>query len=142
MISFDVVSLFTNVPLEKTIDLILRKVYDEKLIKTMINRYQLKSLLLLCTKHVHFTFNDQIYQQCDGVAMGSPLGPLFANIYMCELENKIIPQLNNYMNNWTRYVDDTLAFIKPDKINEVKQLLNSFDNKIQFMHELEKENEI
>ena len=51
--------------------------------------------------------------------MGSPLGPLFANIYMCELENKIIPQLNNYMNNWTRYVDDTLAFIKPDKINEV-----------------------
>ena len=57
MISFDVVSLFTNVPLEKTINLILREVYDEKLIKTRIKRYQLKSLLNLCTKDVHFTFN-------------------------------------------------------------------------------------
>ena len=49
------------------------------------------------------------------------LWDLCLQTFMCELENKIIPQLNNYINNWTRYVDDTLAFINPDKINEVKQ---------------------
>ena len=67
MISFDVVSLFTNVPLEKTIDIIIKKVYKEKLIKTKIKANKLRALLLLCTKEGHFTFNDEIYQQVDGV---------------------------------------------------------------------------
>ena len=49
MISFDVVNLFTNVPLNKTIDLILRKVYTQQLIETKIKKHQLKALLLLCT---------------------------------------------------------------------------------------------
>ena len=35
----------------------------------------MKEMLLLCTKHVHFLIEDEIYQQTDGVAMGSPLGP-------------------------------------------------------------------
>ena len=69
-------SLFTNVPLEFTIDVILRKVYDEKLVDVKIPRKEMKELLLLCTKSVHFTFNGDIYQQLDGVAMGSPLGPV------------------------------------------------------------------
>ena len=83
MISFDVVSLFTNVPLEKTIDIILKKIYKEKLIKTKIKADKLKELLILCTKEGHFTFNNEIYIQIDGVMMGSPLGSLIANIYIC-----------------------------------------------------------
>ena len=90
MISFDVVNLFTNVPLNHTIDLILRKVYDEKLISTKIKRENMRELLLLCTQEVPFTFNGETYMQVDGVMMGSPLGPLFANIFMCDLENKLI----------------------------------------------------
>ena len=109
MISFDVVSLFTNVPLEKTIDIILRKVYREKLIKTKIKREDLKKLLYLCTKEGHFTFNGETYIQTDGVMMGSPLGSLIANIFMCELENNLVPTMNNELEEWTRYVDDTFA---------------------------------
>ena len=45
----------------------------------------MKELLLLCTKHVHFTFNEDIYIQLDGVAMRSPSGPLLANVFMCSL---------------------------------------------------------
>ena len=60
MISFDVVSLFTDVPLNKTIEIILRKVYDGKLIKTNIKRDNMKELLILCTKGVPFVFNDRI----------------------------------------------------------------------------------
>ena len=72
MILFDVVSLFTNDPLNRTIDIILQKVYDEKLIRTKIKREDMKELLLLCTQGVPFTFNSETYLQIDGVMMGSP----------------------------------------------------------------------
>lgn len=58
IVSFDVTSLFTNVPLEYTIDIILRRIYDEKEIRTNIPKKDMKTLLLLCTKNVHFSFND------------------------------------------------------------------------------------
>ena len=137
MISFDVVSLFTNVPLEKTIDIILKKIYRDKLIKTKIKRADMKKLLYLCTKEGHFTFNDEVYMQTDGVMMGSPLGSLIANIFMCELENHLVPTLGNVLEGWTRYVDDTFAFIEPDATQDVLQKLNSYDPKIQFTFETE-----
>ena len=42
----------------------------------------MKEMLILCTKNVHFTFNEEVYKQKDGVAMGSPLGLVFADIFM------------------------------------------------------------
>ena len=137
MISFDVVSLFTNVPLQRTIDIILHKVYTEKKIKTKIPRSKMKELLLLCTQEVPFTFNGESYMQVDGVMMGSPLGALFANIFMCELENTIIPELGNTIKSWTRYVDDTFAYIKPEKVEEITMKLNEFHQNIKFTSELE-----
>ena len=60
MISFDVKSLFTNAPLEETIDIILNKIYDEKKIETNIPGNIMKDLLYLCTKHVHFTYGEKL----------------------------------------------------------------------------------
>ncbi len=139
MISFDVVSLFTNVPLEKTIDIIINKVYKEKRIKTKIKANKLRALLYLCTKEGHFTFNDEIYVQIDGVMMGSPLGSLIANIFMCELETSIIPKMMDKIKLWTRYVDDTFAFVKPTEIESIHRQLNAYDQHIQFTYESEKE---
>ena len=85
-ISFDVKSLFTNVPLDYTINIILRRIYDDNELYTNISKKEMKELLLLCTKNTHFTFNNEIYQQCDGVAMGPPLGPVITGIFMVELE--------------------------------------------------------
>ena len=50
----------------------------------------MKKLLTLCTKNVHFSFNNEIYVQIDGVAMGSPLGLVIENIFMVELENTLV----------------------------------------------------
>ena len=61
MISLDVKSLFTNVPLNETIDIILTKVYDKNKIDTKIPKSKLKELMYLCTKHVHFKFTNEIY---------------------------------------------------------------------------------
>ena len=60
---------------------------------TLLIKKEMKELLLLYTKNVHFTFNGQIYIQIDGVAMGSPLAPLLADIFMIELERSLIPDL-------------------------------------------------
>ena len=73
MVSFDVVSLFTNIPLDETIDVIIRHIYDKKEINTDIPKKEMRELLYLCTKNAHFTLNSKTYLQVDGVAMGSLL---------------------------------------------------------------------
>ena len=71
IVSFDVKSLFTNVPLDWKIDIILKKICDKHELQTSIIRSEMKELLISCTKNV-FTFDNVIKVQNDGVAMGSP----------------------------------------------------------------------
>ena len=112
MVSFDVKSLFTNVPLDRTINIILKRIYDQAELQTFLTRSELKEMLLLCTKKVHFTFNGKTYIQTDGVAMGSPLGPVLADIFMVEFEKSLLPELTSYISYWKRHVDDTICFKK------------------------------
>ena len=126
MISFDVKNLFTNMLLHQTIEILLSKVYQEKKIKTSIPKNILRELLYLCTKEVHFMFNDEIYIQSDGVAMGSPLGPLLANIFMMSLEEEVITKLMPYLCNWKRCVDDTYAYVNSDKVDFILRKLTSY----------------
>ena len=114
LVSFDVVSLFTNVPLDFTINLILDKVYREKAIRTKLEREELKKLLEICTKEMHFSFNGAIYKQINGVAMGSPLGPILANIFVGYHEKSLLSINNNKPLAYYRYVNDVFA-IFPSK---------------------------
>ena len=102
MISFYVNSLFMNVPLEYTIDLILKRIYDNGELSADITRSEMKEMLTLCTKNVHFTFNGDIYLQTDGVAMGSPLGPVLAGIFMVHLERSLVHILKEQLSFWKR----------------------------------------
>ena len=111
--SFGVKNLFTNVPLDNSIDFILKKVYDEKKIQTIIPKRVLKELPYLSIKQLHFTLNNNIYIQCGGVSMCCPLGPLLANIFMTTLEEDLIPTLKSCFCNWKQYVDDTHAYVEP-----------------------------
>ena len=135
-VSFDVKSLFTNVPLETTIDIILRRISTNHELTTSLTKKEVKELLLLCTKNVHFTFNVQIYVQVDGVTMGSPLAPLLADIFIIELERSLIPNLRK-IKFWRRYVDDTICFVKIGSIEYIRSVLNSFHKNIQFTYEVE-----
>ena len=86
----------------------------------------MRELLYLCTKNAHFTFNIKTYLQVDGVAMGLPLGPVLANIFMVELKRNKIPTLSNDILLWKRYVDDTICFIKLTFINKVLEISTIF----------------
>ena len=118
MVSFDVKPLFTNVPLEYTIGLVLERIYNKGELVTDITRSEMKEMLS-CMKNVHFSYNHDIYIQSDGVAMGSPLRPVLEEIFMVNLERSSVPQLNVYFNFWRRYVDDTITFVKIGSVEYV-----------------------
>ena len=79
-----------------------------------MTKSEIKELLNLCTKSVHFAFHGNIYVQNDDVAMGSALGLVLANIFMVELERLVIPNLMDKMKCWARYINDAFCFIKTD----------------------------
>ena len=97
----------------------------------------MKNLLSLCTKNVHFTFGNNIYQQKDGVAMGFPLGSVLAGFFMVHLERTLMPELEKFMTPWKIYVDDTITYIKPDFITNVIDIFSKFHQNIKFTYEVE-----
>ena len=110
MCSFDIVSLFTNVPLHETIDICMNSLYRDdmvELIYTAIREDSLRKLLLMVTSGVEFSFDNIMYQQTDGVAMGSPLGPVLANIFVGYCES-LIPDAW-WPSLYCRFVDDSFA---------------------------------
>ena len=123
--SMDVESLFTNVPVDETIRLILEKVYhDDSTPKLEIPEEALKSLLEICTKRAPFiTHRGHMYTQIDGVAMGSPLGVLFANFYMGSVEERVFSS-SPPPPTYCRYVDDTFVALREDA--DIQDLIARF----------------
>jgi len=93
LVSYDVTSLFTNVPLDATIQILADKAFSDdwfnKTHELNLSRDQVIELLNAASKNQLFQYNGNLYEQTDGVAMGSPLGPLFANVFMCSIEDKL-----------------------------------------------------
>ena len=135
-------SLFTTVPLEETIKIIIKRIYDKNEIDTSIPKQEMKELLYLCTKSAHFTLNSKTYKLIDGVAMGFPLRPVLAKIFIVELKQNIIPTLSKDISLWKRYVDGTIYFGNSNRISHVLESLNSFQSNIKFTIGTEKENKI
>ena len=82
MASLDVDSLFTNIPLDETIDICVDNLYKDNENPPNIPKYDFRHLLNIATKESFFMFNNKYYKKVDGVAMGTPLGPALANIFM------------------------------------------------------------
>ncbi|XP_076041904.1 uncharacterized protein LOC143025781 [Oratosquilla oratoria] len=82
--SLDVEKLFTHIPIDRTINYIIDRVYhNDSTPNIAIPESTLRGMLMCCTKEVPFTCpRGEKYQQVDGVAMGSPLGVQFASFYM------------------------------------------------------------
>ena len=78
IVSCDVTSLSTDIPLQETIGIAVNLIFNYNP-NLNITR---KELFLFATSQTHFTFNSTFYNTIDGVAMGSPLAPVFANIFM------------------------------------------------------------
>lgn len=138
MVSFDIKSLFTSVPLRETIDIIISTIRDNNLDVGGINLETLRSLLELCTHDMQFVFDGQFYRQIDGVSMGSCLGPIFAEIFMSYLESRVSSQIDSVCKFFIRYVDDCFALLNSDlSEQQLLDTLNSMHPSIKYTVEVE-----
>ena len=121
-------------PLRKTVNIILDRVYDQKLIKTTLLKKVLKKLILDTCQKTAFTINNIIHERKDGLSMGALLGPVLANIIMTECEKVIVANLvkEGTRKFYVRYVDDTLLLVKRQYIDKVLQAFNGFDKNLKF----------
>ena len=143
MVSFDVQSLFTNVPLARTVDICMDRLYRSSLTPPSLPEDVLRELINLCVANNTFIFDGKIYQQHDGVAMGSSLGPILANIWMCYLEEEYFIKSNLYPEFYRRYVDDTFCiFNSKESADLFLEFLNSIDDSTKFDVEYEHENKL
>ena len=133
-VSFDVKSLFTNVPLKKTINIILDRVYNKNLINTSLKKRTLKKLLLDCCTKTAFSINGQLLKQTDSVAMESLLGPTLASIIMTAFEDEIVGKLidSDVIKFYVRHVDGTLIVAKSSDFKTILETFKTFHPQIQF----------
>ena len=124
MCPFDVSSLFTNVPLNETIKICSEALYDQSDYQTLIPKDVFVELMKSATSSVGFSFNNTMYKQIEGVAMGSPLGPVLANIFVGYYEEKLFSQTQKPP-IYFKYVDDTFVIFNHEA--EADEFLNKLN---------------
>ena len=87
--SYDVSALFTSVPIDPGLN-VIKDLLDKETPKerTVMEVGDIILLLEFCLKNTYFSFQGQFYEQVEGAAMGSPVSPIVANLYMEHLEQK------------------------------------------------------
>ncbi|XP_072028484.1 uncharacterized protein [Amphiura filiformis] len=146
--SHDVVSLFTNTPIEKSLNVIKDRLEKDTQLNTRTNLTpdDILQLLQFVLTTTYFSFRGSIYRQVFGAAMGSPVSSIVANLFMEWLEQEAITTapLDCKPKLWRRYVDDILEIINKDSTQKLTDHLNTTDQSgnIKFTYEEEKEGQI
>ena len=140
MASLDVDSLFTNVPLNETLDICLNKLKNNNVKIENLTYAQIREMLDIATKTSTILFNNKFYSQTDGVAMGSPLGPTLANAFLCSQESNWLDECPVDFKPifYKRYVDDIFVlFNSRDHLLPFVDYLNKKHANINFTYEQE-----
>ncbi|XP_062716395.1 uncharacterized protein LOC134291940 [Aedes albopictus] len=141
VVSFDVISLFTNIPKELVIQGIFRN-WEKIKRHTQINLDLFQELVAFCLDTSYFMFRAQVYHQQFGTAMGSPLSPILADMVLDELIDTVVQRLDYVINFLKKYVDDFFLVLPRDKVDYTLQVFNSYNEHLQFTVEVENENKL
>ncbi|XP_054715271.1 uncharacterized protein LOC129224748 [Uloborus diversus] len=133
LVSFDVVSLFTRVPIKEAMEKV-REIFSP----------DIADLFQHVLTTTYFQWNNDIYEQIDGVAMGSPLSPVIANFYMEKFEEVALSTAEKQPTCWLRYVDDTFVIWShgKDELHRFLIHINSQHENIQFTMETENDGKL
>lgn len=93
IVSFDEVSLYKNIPINKAIEVV-----------KCITNPNIAKLVEICLTSTSFNFDGEFYKQTCDVAMGSPLPPAVANFFIEDLESKALASVKFKPKLWKRFV--------------------------------------
>jgi hypothetical protein len=141
--SFEVVSLFTNVPVDEALQAIRNKLTNDNSLAELPNLKveAIMELLNVCLRTTYFQVDDRFYQ---GTAMRSSLSPIISNIYMEHFEKLALDSAQHKAPLWLRYVDDTFV-IWPhgaDGLQDFLRHLNNLRSSFHFTMKIESEGAI
>ena len=134
IMSYDVSALFTSIPIEPAINIIEQQLKEDKDLHSRTNMkiHHIISLLRFCLNNSYFSFQGRFYQQTEEAAMGSPISPIVANLFMEDLEVQATRTSLTPPSLWKRFVDDTFTIIKNEDRSSFLQHLNSIHQNIKF----------
>ena len=144
MVSFDVTSLYTNIPIIDTINVIKDYIHsdDQFATKTAIPQDKFVDLVNLVLTTTWNTSNSQFYQQTDGVAMGGPASSTTAEIYMQAHTSTAISTAIHPPKVWERFVDDVYSIVKRAHLENFFRHINNLHQNIKFTMEEESNGEL
>ena len=144
MASFDVTSLFTNVPTDEILTMLKDRLEArvESCAEFCLPVDTIMECVKLCLDSTYFSFNGRLYQQQFGCPMGSPLSPLLCSMFMEEFYTSYVTQMDTQPHIWKRYVDDVFIFwtLGEDSFKLFFEELNRGHPSIKFTYEVESNN--
>lgn len=139
LISLDVVSLFTNIPLPLILKIIEQKWHNiEKF--TKLTKGNFLKLINFIFDNTYFSFNNKFYKQIFGTPMGSPISTILTTMVLDHLLDHVIPTLPFQLPFIFKYVDDLICSVPAEHTQTILNIFNSFNEHIQFTIEMEKNN--
>ncbi|XP_067668278.1 uncharacterized protein [Haliotis asinina] len=144
IVSYDVVDLFTSVPINETLHILRNRL--DNLDSPLDTKLSTDSILQLITNSItstYFTWGDELYEQIHGLPMGSPLSPILSEIYMTSFEHQALSSSLIKPTCWFRKVDDTFAILpQANDPSALLQHLNQQHPRIQFTFETESNSQL
>lgn len=139
LVSFDITSFYPSVPVDDALKS-LNDWLDPKQVDHL-TKDAFKELTAACMNQNYFEFRGKFYKQTSGTAMGNSLSPLVCNIYASEQEVKMSTH-QWFPRFWRRYVDDVVAIVKKNKLDETLNHLNNFSPHLQYTCEVENDGKL
>lgn len=133
--SFDIVSMFTNIPVDRTIEAIKKRQSRLDLDDEQLNLI-IDVVKFVCLTSTEIMFNNKTYKQIRGLRMGSALSPILADFVVEDMLDSAFRKIDRPV-LLIKYVDDIMAVIEEEKAEEMLTALNQMDPHIKF--EIEKE---
>ncbi len=144
LVSYDVTALYPSVPQDEAIELIYQKLKADPTLKdrTKMTAEHIIDLFKLFVHNMYFVFNNKLYKQLNGLAIGAATSGFAADIFMEDLELRAINTYIEPPTLWKRFVDDTISKLLKEHVNGFLTHLNSLHPRIKFTTETQTNNKI